>query len=675
MKIHIVLICTTIFISLTLGEIDTCILAAPVEKGGADPGALIEVTFSGTVGILLTDVPDGNERKQVATYLLSRPDSWWLTRAHYQIHFTDYTLEYRNWAGPNMGQLALPDESLWQVNISSRPAVRIPWKGPGKGTNSYPALDSIVKEYTFRTVIVTDYFSPEKSDVALSNIGGLVLETLYVPLDPYLVIQRTGTACVDEFQYAFNSWNTADSTAMFDPTCTTQSKKPKNSDDYDCYYCHCTPPYPELDCIDSLNKNTGMTILSMNFSRIAWDDTIANNFTYLPFGSMDEDANIIPYTIDAVQTSVFEYYDYIAADSNIINDHCVTGYGWRKLMMFSATDLNNGKIPIHIGEIPYRQNSNKPPPTFILGNQYYWDPAHGHYHLGYYMDTEYQSKNGVRTANATKRGFCLITVKRVINSVDTPLYTPYFTCTYQGVSPGWADTYQIGIPCQWKDVTGIPAGYGTLSNYINKWDVLCEGKIQCDVSTQELLYQPAMYEGSQLSQCSPVSGECRTMNKFLCNHSVGENHYMDDNYEEFQVLHRDCGLTYVTDTTSPYGYGQEIGSLKNSEFVLYGPQVRRTNQTSFVTLSCNLTTKGGVSEIIRVCESSIALGCGTGCKWENSLANSVIYPGTNNFKISFNRPPARDAIEVGGAYSIYLSFMYTPLAPKGKTPFTVCQEV
>jgi hypothetical protein len=43
-----------------------------------------------------------------------------------------------------------------------------------------------------------------------------------------------------------------------------------------------------------------------------------------------------------------------------------------------------------------------------------------------------------------------------------------FDCSNQGISRGFSDTYNSGLPCQWVDVTGVPPGDYTLHIALNQ---------------------------------------------------------------------------------------------------------------------------------------------------------------------------------------------------------------
>jgi hypothetical protein len=640
---------------------EICNLAAPVKAGGPDPGALIEAKMSSQVGVLLDEIPAGPERERVANFILSQPDAYWIAKAREQAHFTDYNLEYRNWLYPHAGQLPLPDDTLWKITLTSKAERKaIPRPGPKS-----QALDMIVRNYNLATVILTDYYSPGQSAPTTANsgglekIGGVVSEPFQLPIDPTMFIQRTGRACVDEFQYALNSWDSVYPSAMYDQYCTAQSRKPQNSTDFDCYYCHCSDPYPELDCVQALDQYVGRTSTAMNFKRLAWNQSLADTWRYLPDGAPHKGSNLVAYTKDLKQN--FEVYRYFPSTSPEAMERCISNPesgGWRKVIMFSATDYNNGKLPMHIGEVKYRVKTNEDYPPFILNNLFVFDTGHGHYHLNFYNQFDYVSSPSTGSVHAddeTKRGFCLISVKRPVNAEWSPIFNPYFTCTYQGIASGWGDSYQVGIPCQWKDVTHVPPGLGTLTTDVNNWDMMCEGAVLCDSGTNEMLW-----EDTGLLSCSESTGQCALAQRPQCLHEADELNYLEDNGDSAQILHRAPGLSYVTDAQPLLGANQEIGPYKNTEFSLNGAQVRNCQYPgkSTVTLSCNIpnseVTKSN-SQVVRICESSRVLNAGSACRYEESLGNATVKPGSNATVVTFTCPAARDLQEYGGAYSLYIS--------------------
>lgn len=97
-----------------------------------------------------------------------------------------------------------------------------------------------------------------------------------------------------------------------------------------------------------------------------------------------------------------------------------------------------------------------------LVGTFVWHPAHAHYHIEDFAEYELRSvapdgspdmSPGGLVATAGKVSYCMQDTswdpgseRRVTYSIEDPLYT---TCyPFQGISPGWADTYDYNLPGQ-----------------------------------------------------------------------------------------------------------------------------------------------------------------------------------------------------------------------------------
>src|SRR6185369_14543688 len=69
--------------------------AAGAAGSNGDPGALIHVTATSQVGVLLDEVPE-SIRERVAKALLSKPDSFYEARARRQLTLSTYRLNFRS---------------------------------------------------------------------------------------------------------------------------------------------------------------------------------------------------------------------------------------------------------------------------------------------------------------------------------------------------------------------------------------------------------------------------------------------------------------------------------------------------------------------------------------------------------------------------------------------------
>src|SRR4051812_33594472 len=67
---------------------------AGTPDAGTEPGALVHITYTGTVGVLLDEIPAGI-RERVATSILAKPDEYWVAKAKRQLALSSYRLNFR----------------------------------------------------------------------------------------------------------------------------------------------------------------------------------------------------------------------------------------------------------------------------------------------------------------------------------------------------------------------------------------------------------------------------------------------------------------------------------------------------------------------------------------------------------------------------------------------------
>jgi len=245
-------------------------------------------------------------------------------------------------------------------------------------------------------------------------------------------------------------------------------------------------------------------------------------------------------------------------------------------------------------------------------------------------------------------------VTRVVNDIWSPLTQTFPLCTNQGITQGWADVYNAGLTCNWQDVTDSRPGMGTLESLANPENLLCEGTMVCD-STGTVQVTP-----TSIQSCYAPTNECGAISKPTCWTATGSS---GDNLDTTPALHRGPGLTSVTDSVAPTGRSQQIGPLRDTEFSPVGSptSIRSCAVDSVVSLACQADGQhASLYQVVRVCQWSTALGCGTGCRYLDALANVVIAPGSSATIVSFPCPGPLDPVitsEPGGSYSLYSSLL------------------
>ncbi|MBL9107416.1 MAG: hypothetical protein JNL82_41405 [Myxococcales bacterium] len=121
---------------------------------------------------------------------------------------------------------------------------------------------------------------------------------------------------------------------------------------------------------------------------------------------------------------------------------CVGGLGARDLMLFTTAVPNIGSADLVMG-VP----ANHP-------ELFHYSACHDHYHFDEFARYELLSADDVVAATGHKQAFCMLDT----TSWAWPNPLPVFTCANQGISRGFSDHYESGLPCQWIDVTGVSPG-------------------------------------------------------------------------------------------------------------------------------------------------------------------------------------------------------------------------
>jgi len=219
------------------------------------------------------------------------------------------------------------------------------------------------------------------------------------------------------------------------------------------------------------------------------------------------------------------------------------------------------------------------------------------------------------------------------------------SCDAQGISPGWGDEYNWGIPGQWIDVTGYANKRAqTLSFTSNPDQFLCEGTYARDASGN--------FTYAQSSFINPENG--RPEDRINCNFLSSWN---TNNYGA-TTLAPGTG-SFVTE---PCAHG-EVGPGRDCGFAQHASFLHDCASGSKVTLTCAATSPA--LQVLRLCEKSGQLATGVACTGATSFANAVI--GSTPTPVTFTCPAVRDAQMVAdssgvlvprtapgiGGYSVY----------------------
>jgi hypothetical protein len=581
------------------------------------PGALIRVTLSSRVGVLLDEIPS-SIRERVATDLLAKDEAFWVARARRQLVLSNYRLNFRNYfydEAEAKRQLPLPPEETWGITL-----------GGAARRETVEGHDYVLLDYSLDTTIVTDAESPARSEPALAQVGGVWNEPFTFPVDPELVLQRTGYACMDEGQFPANSVDSENVEFYYDQECEVEPELTPDG-------CHYTV-LPTESCQDALSLHVGKIDTELAFERIEWDEARADAFRV---GAVSNPSGADLEVVGAELGVNHLIYRYIDENSCALAEQCVTGTGWRRLLMFNASEKNTGTEPLNIGDVDYFIDDPDNPTSNANHHIYEYSACHDHYHFSHYAAFTYGDDPNL----GAKRAFCLQSVARYSNNENSPTWSPYNDCAFQGISEGWGDQYNAGIECQWLDVTTVDTSAGPVTQPLgyrsNPDGFLCEGNPVLDENEQPV-WEPTEF----------TTADGDTVDRPQCSFM---SEWDGNNYAELDITLPLPGEAMLTE---PCTRGQ-LGRLRNCGFALQ-PTLGTCAAATF-DLSCTVPA-GSPPQTVRVCEASAVLGAGIACNTFDALAASDVEELTP-LTLTVPCPAPRDAAEPGGLYAIYTAPSFT----------------
>jgi hypothetical protein len=607
--------------------------AAPATAA-AQEGSLVETTVRSEVGVVLDEIPAAM-RDRVAAAVRARPQSFWDERARAQLRLTIYRLIFRPfYYDEPKNTLPLPPESVWDIRFTGEPRRR--------NLNGH---DVVAVDYVYTSVLVSDEASPGVSEPKLDRVGGRWRERFVLPVDPELLLQRTGYACMDESQFPFNSVDSEEVDTFYDDFAEVELELSKTG-----YH---QTVMPAKSCVEALRDHVGISETSILYERLPWDRAVARR--YRVGEESGDDPDLQTYLPDFGESRTnYRYINATGSDGCEVAEQSVGGTGWRRLLQFATSDENIGNRALTIGGVDYFLTG--PPGELDLHNLYEWSGCHGHYHFKYYGDLSW-SGNG--TVVNSKKGFCLQSTNRVANRVTSPLHNPFYDCAYQGVAAGWVDQYKAGLSGQWIDTTDLPAGTGNRTFRSNPNGFLCEGRFVDGDGTPLGPDDPVVWRPTGL-----IGGDGRPVEAPLCTLTrrwgANNEHSQQERIE-------------------PHGFGQittgctrgQIGPLRNCGFVQQPETVRcGVGRRSRATFSI---PRGAAAQVVRLTEFSHALGAAIPARYEDSyvplrpgisdqpalLANAIVMPGEPT-RLTFTCPDERTGgeYEPGGRYAIYTAPLF-----------------
>lgn len=138
-----------------------------------------------------------------------------------------------------------------------------------------------------------------------------------------------------------------------------------------------------------------------------------------------------------------------------VEEGCLRGLGTRYIIRFTTHIKNIGNQDYYIGQTPSSPSSPS--------DQFVWDPCHNHWHYRGYAEYVIFDAAGNLVPIGSKNGFCVLDLECSDGGFGN------YTCDNMGISAGCGDIYDSYLPCQWIDITDLPAGAYTMVVRVN-WD-------------------------------------------------------------------------------------------------------------------------------------------------------------------------------------------------------------
>ena len=221
--------------------------------------------------------------------------------------------------------------------------------------------------------------------------------------------------------------------------------------------------------------------------------------------------------------------------------------------------------------------------------------------------------------------------------------TQYYSCEYQGITPGWSDNYNIGLPCQWIDVTGWSPANTTLGTNVNPLGWVCEGSINTDANGNTVWNA----SGKKTDGQWPAEHRNKGIDIKKCTNTTSA---YSNNVLNVPATIPSNGAGYLT--SKCVEAGQTIGPKRDCEMAILKPYESCT-PGSTINFSCSIPSTAQ-PQVLRVCEASTVIGAGTACRYmDPSLMANVIILSNGATTFTAECPVARSYGEVGGRYTIY----------------------
>ncbi|MEQ1501369.1 MAG: lysyl oxidase family protein [Myxococcota bacterium] len=157
-----------------------------------------------------------------------------------------------------------------------------------------------------------------------------------------------------------------------------------------------------------------------------------------------------------------------APDSCEMVEGCINAPGERRLLRFDTTTPNIGEGDLYLGR------------PEEVDDVFVYSECHDHYHLETYAQYEVLDGLGGVVAPGHKQAFCLMDFEPWADGVQWS--DGQYHCGFQGISTGFADTYDSYLDCQFVDITDVPPGDYRLRVTVNYAHLLAESDYSNNVT-------------------------------------------------------------------------------------------------------------------------------------------------------------------------------------------------
>ena len=221
-------------------------------------------------------------------------------------------------------------------------------------------------------MLLSDEASPGVSERRLRRVGGKWSEPFVLPVDPELVMQRTGYACMDEDAFPFGSVDSEEVDSFYDQTAVVEDTLGERR------------PVPLHGAADEVLRPTLCATTSAG-SRPRSSSSASPGIRRSPTAtatarSRATDPDLAVYEPDfAPSRTTYRYIHASGSGGCEVAEGSVGGTGWRRLLQFATSDENVGERELTIGGVDYTLSGQAG--GLDRHNLFELSPCHKHYPL------------------------------------------------------------------------------------------------------------------------------------------------------------------------------------------------------------------------------------------------------------------------------------------------------